>query len=98
MSRNHCGCNDNRGNVQGAQDVKTIVEPTETIVRVNTTKRTVRRIHPTEIINVNRTVVRNENFFPVTERQVNEVVQENFNCGTDPNNPRCRRSGNLFSL
>ncbi|MGG0715978.1 CotD family spore coat protein [Robertmurraya massiliosenegalensis] len=95
MSRKHCGCDDNRGNVQG---VKTIVEPTETIVKVHTNHRTVRRIHPTEIINVNRTVVRNENFYPVTERQVNEVVEENFNCGTDLNNPRCRRGGNLFSL
>ncbi|MDF1510070.1 CotD family spore coat protein [Robertmurraya sp. DFI.2.37] len=95
MSRKKCGCENSHGNVQGD---KTIVSPTETIVKVHTTQRTVRRIHPTEIINVNRTVVRNENFYPVTQRQVNEVVEENYDCGSDVNNPRCRRAGGMFSL
>lgn len=97
-NQNHrnCGCNNNQ--------VEDIVSPTETIVNTRTKTRTIRRIHPTEIINVNRTVIRNENFFPVTEREVNETVVEDFNCGSDLNNPRCRRNnGNnggrgLFSL
>lgn len=87
----HCGCDHGR--------VEEIVSPTNTVVKTRTKTRTIRRIHPTEIINVNRTVIRNENFFPVTQRQVNETVVENFNCGTDVNNPNCRRmNGGLFNL
>ena len=71
---------------------ETIVSPTETIVNTRTNTRTIRHIHPTEIINVNRTVIRNENFYPVTEREVNETVVENLDCGKDVKNPRCRPS------
>lgn len=84
-NRNHgCGCH-------GKEQVETIVYPTETIVNTRTRTRVIRRIHPTEIINVNRTIIRNENFYPVTERNVNETIEENFDCGPDVNNPRCRR-------
>ncbi|WP_082306872.1 CotD family spore coat protein [Bacillus sp. FJAT-27245] len=82
--KDFCGCH-------GIGPVETIVYPTNTIVNERTRTRVVRRIHPTEIINVNRTIIRNENFFPVTERTVNETVEENFDCGRDVNNPRCRR-------
>lgn len=71
------------------------VSPTETIVNTRTKKRVVKNIHPTEVINVNRTVIRNEHFYPVTEREVHETIVENYDCGSDINNPRCRRvSGN----
>lgn len=69
------------------------VNPTETVVNTRTKKRVVKNIHPTEVINVNRTVIRNEHFYPVTEREVNETVVEDYDCGSDVNNPRCRRRG-----
>ncbi|WP_082686803.1 spore coat protein [Bacillus sp. FJAT-27445] len=80
---NRCGCH--------GMEEDVIVYPTETIVNTRTNTRVVKRIHPTEIINVHRTIIRNENFFPVTERNVNETIEENFDCGRDVNNPRCRR-------
>ena len=67
------------------------VSPTETVVNTRTKKRVVKNIHPTEVINVNRTIIRNEHFYPVTEREVNETVVEDYDCGSDINNPRCRR-------
>jgi len=77
--------------------VRDIVHPTETVVRTTTNEKRIRNIHPTEVINVNRTVIRNENYFPVTERQVNETVVEDFDCGTDVNNPNnCRPRRNFF--
>jgi spore coat protein D len=83
-----CNCRKCRGN---AQRDEVIVSPTETVVNTRTRTRVVKHIHPTEVINVNRTVVRNEHYFPVTEREVNETVEENFNCGTNVNNNRnCR--------
>lgn len=66
--------------------------PTKTVVNTRTNERVVRHIHPTEIIHVNRTIIRNEHFFPVTEREVFEVVEEEFDCGRDINNPNCRPS------
>lgn len=93
--------NNNRGHCCKNDRVEEIVSPTRTVVNTRTRTRTVRHIHPVEVINVNRTVVRNENFFPVTQRSVNETVEENFNCGSDLNNPNCRRTGgggDLFSL
>lgn len=64
--------------------------PTERVVKTNTRTRRVKHIHPTEVINVNRTVVRNEHYYPVTERDVYETIEEDFNCGSDVNNSRCR--------
>ncbi|OZI10678.1 hypothetical protein CEW92_15600 [Bacillaceae bacterium SAS-127] len=85
--RGKCGCR--RGRPEGDN---VIVNPTETVVNTRTNTKVVKTIHPTEVINVNRTVIRNENFYPVTEREVNETVVENYNCGSDINNPRCVRS------
>lgn len=68
-----------------------IVRPTETIVNTKTKHRTVKTIHPTHVVNVNRTIVRNENFYPVTQETVNQTVVENYDCGSDINNPNCRR-------
>ena len=76
--------------------VQDIVHPTETVVRTTTNKRRIRNIHPTEIINVNRTVIRNENYYPVTERQVNETVVEDFDCGSNVNNPNNCRPRRFF--
>lgn len=84
-----CGCNNN----ERPENDNTQVSPTETVVNTRTKKRVVRHIHPTEVINVNRTVIRNEHFYPVTEREVNETVVEDYDCGNDINNPRCRRRG-----
>ena len=51
-----------------------------------------RNIRPVEVINVNRNIIRNENYRPVRVREVNETIVENFDCGTDVNNPNnCRR-------
>src|SRR5690625_7605620 len=58
-------------------------------------KRVVEQVHTTEVINVNRKVIKNKHFYPVNEREVNETVVEDYDCGSDINNPRCRRvSGN----
>jgi len=89
---NNCGrkCGNRVSSVQD------IVHPTETVVRTTTNKRRIRNIHPTEIINVNRTVIRNENYYPVTERQVNETVVEDFDCGSNVNNPNNCRPRRFF--
>ncbi|MDY0394950.1 CotD family spore coat protein [Virgibacillus halophilus] len=64
-NNNHnCNChhsNRNNCNCRGKEEV--VVDPTRTIVNTNTRKRVVKHVHPTEVINVNRTVVRNEHFF-----------------------------------
>ncbi|MBU7595122.1 CotD family spore coat protein [Metabacillus halosaccharovorans] len=87
--------NGNGNNVAGAFDnggnnVETIIEPTENIVNTTTNRRTVRRVYPTHIENVNRTIVRVENYFPVTESNVNETFVEEYNCGSDLRNPCCK--------
>ncbi|MFW0781201.1 CotD family spore coat protein [Rossellomorea marisflavi] len=68
-----------------------IVNPTQRVVNTRTKTRTVKNIHPTEIINVNRTIIRNENYYPVRTREVNETGVENYDCGRDVNRPDCRR-------
>ncbi|WP_313429642.1 CotD family spore coat protein [Siminovitchia terrae] len=50
--------------------------PTKTEVRTRTTERVRKFIHPTEIINVHRTVIRNEHVYPVHEREVHETVEK----------------------
>ncbi|PJN89052.1 MULTISPECIES: CotD family spore coat protein [Bacillaceae] len=73
------------------QREEVITDPTRTVVNTRTNRRVVKHIHPTEVINVNRTVVRNEHYYPVYERDVYETVEENVNCGSNPNNNnRCR--------
>lgn len=67
------------------------VSPTETVVNTRTNNRVVKHVHPTEVINVNRTIIKNKHFYPVSEREVNEIIVENYDCGSDINNPRCRR-------
>ena len=81
------GCDGN----ERPQNDNVEVSPTKTVVNTRTNKRVVKNIHPTEVINVNRTVIRNEHFYPVTEREVKETIVENYDCGSDINNPRCRR-------
>lgn len=81
-----CGCNH-----RDKDRDEVITSPTKTVVKTRTTHRVRKHIHPTEVINVNRTVVRNEHFFPVYEREVNETVDGgSYNCGSDINRPRCR--------
>ena len=83
------GCNCRKCRERSQRD-EVVVSPTETVVNTRTRTRVVKHIHPTEVINVNRTVVRNEHFYPVREREVNETVEENYNCGRNIINPRCR--------
>ncbi|MCU9612337.1 spore coat protein [Caldibacillus lycopersici] len=89
------GCNNNNQSGCEKHREEVIVSPTERIVNTRTNTRTIKRIHPTEIINVNRTIIRNENFYPVTEREVNETIEENYDCGSDVNNPNCRKTNNI---
>ena len=71
-------------------DVETVFFPTETIVNNTTNRRTVRRVHPTHVRNINHNITRIENFIPVTESVENVNSVEEFNCGSDLRNPRCR--------
>lgn len=80
-------CNGNRR----PQNDNTEVSPTETVVNTRTNKRVVKHIHPTEVINVDRNVIKNKHFYPVTERNVHETIEQDYDCGSDINNPRCRR-------
>lgn len=81
------GNNSNNGN---RNDVETIVSPTETVVNPTTNRRTVRRVHPTHVVNVNRNITRVENYYPVTESVKNVNVVEEYNCGSDLRNPCCK--------
>lgn len=73
------------------QREEVITNPTETVVNTRINRRVVKHVHPTEIINVNRTVVRNEHYYPVSEREVCETVEENVDCGSHFNQSnRCR--------
>ncbi|MDQ0226876.1 CotD family spore coat protein [Metabacillus niabensis] len=86
---------DNNNNVLGAfdngdDDVETIFEPTENIVNTTTNRRTVRRVHPTHIEHINRNIVRVENYYPVTQSEVEETYVEEFDCGRDLRNPCCK--------
>ncbi|WP_285767058.1 CotD family spore coat protein [Peribacillus sp. SI8-4] len=58
------------------QREEVITDPTRTVVNTRTNRRVVKHIHPTEVINVNRTVVRNEHYYPVYERDVYETVEK----------------------
>jgi spore coat protein D len=71
-------------------DVETIIEPTENIVNTTTNNRTIRRVYPTLIENVTRNMVRVENYYPVTQSNRNENIVQEFNCGSDLNNPCCK--------
>ncbi|MFD2923925.1 CotD family spore coat protein [Halobacillus naozhouensis] len=70
---------------------ETIYYPTETVVNYNTNRRVVKHVRPTEVENVNRTIIRNENYYPVTNSEVNETVVEEYDCGSDINSPNCQR-------
>ncbi len=81
------GVSDGNGNGGGDE---TIVSPTETIVNTRNNYRTVRRVHPTHIRNVNRNITRVENYYPVTESVENENYVEEYDCGSDMRNSCCR--------
>lgn len=83
------GCNCRKCREKHHEEV--ITSPTKTVVNTTTDHKVVKHIHPTEVINVKRTVVRNEHFYPVHERTVHEVVEESFDCGSDFHCPRCKR-------
>ncbi|MGM7722172.1 CotD family spore coat protein [Metabacillus sp. Hm71] len=92
---NVAGAFDNGNNVAGAFDngngnnVETVYSPTENIVNTTTNQRTIRSVHPTHITNVQRNIVRVENYYPLTESFENETYVQEYDCGSDLNNPRC---------
>jgi len=86
---NVAGLNNFNGTGNG-NNVETIVDPTRTIVNTTTNRRTVRRVHPTHIINVNRNITRVENYYPVTQSVQNQNIVEEYDCGSDLRNPCCR--------
>ena len=87
-----CNCN-RRCRCEKPQWDDVVISPTEKIVNKRTKHRVVKHIHPTEVINVNREIIRNEHFYPITEREVHETLEENYNCGRNINNHR-RYRGN----
>lgn len=72
-------------------EAETIIAPTENIVNTTTNRRTIRRVFPTHIDNVNREVIRVENYYPVTESFENETIVEQYNCGNDIEHPCCKK-------
>ncbi|MEN1968251.1 CotD family spore coat protein [Lentibacillus sp. N15] len=88
--KHHCRSCQNNNSVSPAND-EVIVNPARRVEKTKTNTRVVKNIHPTEVVNVNRTVIRNENYYPVTHSNVNETVVENYDCGSDVNSPNCRR-------
>lgn len=95
FGRNFSNSNDNNfvdssGFNGNGNDVETVVSPTETVVNPTTNQRTVRRVHPTHVINVNRNITRVENYYPVKHSTENINSVEEYDCGSDLNNPCCR--------
>lgn len=89
------GAFDNGNNVAGAfdnggEDVETIVSPTRNIVNTTTNRRTIRRVHPTHIQNINENLIRVENYYPVTQSTENETFVQEYDCGSDLYNPCCK--------
>ncbi|PWU69227.1 CotD family spore coat protein [Gracilibacillus dipsosauri] len=83
----HC----NKRNAVSPDREETFVHPTRRVQNTRTEYQTVKNIHPTEVRNVNRTVIRNQNYYPVYNSDVNETVVEDYDCGTDVNASNCRR-------
>ncbi|KRG12102.1 hypothetical protein ACA30_20930 [Virgibacillus soli] len=83
MSQNH--------NKKGHHnDVETVFYPTKNVVNTTTNRKTIRRVHPTHVKNINKNITRVENYYPVTESEKDINIVENYNCGNDLENPRCR--------
>lgn len=81
--RNHNSCNENN-------HAETKVSPTKNLVNTTTNVRTIRRVHPTHITNVNKNITRIENFYPVIHSEQNENFVEEYDCGCDLKKPRCK--------
>jgi spore coat protein D len=82
--------NNSRRNCSDREE--TIVNPTRRIVNTRTNERIINNVHPTEIVDVNRTIIKNRNYYPVTRSQVNETFVEDYDCGSDVGNSNnCRR-------
>jgi spore coat protein D len=69
---------------------ETFVSPTETVVNPTTNTRTVKKIHPTHVMDVNHNVTRVENYYPVTHSVKNIDSVEEYDCGSDIKNPHCK--------
>lgn len=78
-------------NHHGKRREEIITCPTKTVVRTRTREEVRKHIHPTEVINVNRTIIKNEHHYPVYEREVNEIVEKGSpGCCRDTDKPRRR--------
>ncbi|MBT2755709.1 hypothetical protein J7E71_07015 [Mesobacillus foraminis] len=71
------------------KNVETEYSPVKKIVKTTTNNRTIRRVHPTHIENIEKNIIRVENYYPITESNVSETIVEEYNCGSDLNNPCC---------
>jgi len=61
-----------------------VVHPTKCCVNHTFSTTVVPHIHPTQITNVNHQMIQHKHFFPVTQSAVNEVSNQQFNCGPGP--------------
>src|SRR5699024_5541101 len=64
----NCHCKQGETN---NKNTKTIVSPAKTVVNNTTTNHTIKKIHPTNVMNVNHDVFKIENYYPVTESSQN---------------------------
>ncbi|MEH6944862.1 CotD family spore coat protein, partial [Bacillus sp. JJ722] len=69
-----CDCNKCKKRRKEKRKEKIITCPTKTEKRIRTKKKVVKHIHPKEIINVHRTVIKHKHEYPVCERDVFETV------------------------
>ncbi|QPC46657.1 spore coat protein [Mangrovibacillus cuniculi] len=64
-----------------------VVHPTKCCVTHSFDEVIVPHIHPTHTTNVNHTLYKHQHYFPQTASNVNEVSNQQFNCGGNPPGP-----------
>lgn len=69
-----CDCSKCRKRRKERNKEEVITCPTKTETRTRTKEKVVKHIHPKEIINVHRTVIRHKHEYPVFEKDVFETV------------------------
>ena len=89
-------CNCNRCRRNRNREVEVVECPTETVVNTKTREKIIKHIHPKEIINVHRTIVKHEHCYPVTERDVFETIDEGDDRGCCGGRRSRRRRNWLF--
>ena len=56
--------------------------PTEQVVKTNIMHTVVPHVHPTHVTTVNKHIIDNEHYFPVTQSVVNERYENTRMCGS----------------